>query len=140
MQNSPELPIVVNIRLHDRTDAGQIDTEVYCVNITNHVFLVSTQSNSFTTVDEEVGTVVEHGSAPTEVQLASGEAALIGEVAGWEWDGHVGLNLTFQCVDTGSICEASYALKNSSGYYSLHLPGKLSQEGYITPPRFHETK
>jgi hypothetical protein len=77
------------------TDAGQIDTEVFVVNQTLITYQISSESTSFTTVDEEVGTVVQHGSAPKRIVLRPGEAALIATVRGWEWDGHVGMLIRF---------------------------------------------
>jgi hypothetical protein len=127
------IPILVRVMLAGVTDAGQVDTEVYCVNLTQKSFQISTRSNSFTTVDEEVGTVVEHGSPPSEVLLLPGEAKQVGDVAGWEWDGYVGLELIFRELESAARLRVSYSLKTSAGDFTIESLGK---SGQIVPPSY----
>ncbi len=126
-----DLPLIVKVSLPAREDAGEIDTEVYCVNTTPRRFVVSTRSNSFTTVDDDTGTSVQHGSKPTKIQLGPGEAAIVADVAGWEWDGHVGVDVTYE--GGGDTVHASYALKRSAGSYTIKSVGRT---GDIVPPAY----
>ena len=127
---TPELPHIVCVRIPGVTDASLVDTEVFAMNETSVTYQIFAESTSFTTVDEEVGTVVEHGSTPHVAALHPGEAALIGMVRGWEWDGHVGVLIRF--VDAASSAETvrSYAFKR--GDERLMLPGG-TREGWIVP-------
>lgn len=109
----PELPHIVCVRIPGVTDASLVDTEVFAVNETLVTYQLFTESTSFTTADEELGTVVEHGSAPRVAALYPGEAALIGTVRGWEWDGHVGVLVRF--VDAASLPKPCGAMPSSGG-------------------------
>lgn len=126
-----DLPLVVKVGLPAPKDAGEIDTEVYCVNTTPHRFVVSTRSNSFTTVDEDTGTAIEHGSKPTKIQLGPGEAALVADVAGWEWDGHVGLDVMYE--GGGNTVRGNYDLKTAAGSYTIT---SVNKTGDIVPPAY----
>lgn len=128
-----DIPILVRVSLAGVADAGQIDTEIYCVNLTQKTFQILTRSDSFTTVDEEVGTVVEHGSLPSEILLLPGEAKQVGDVAGWEWDGYVGLELIIREMESGARLRVSYSLKRSVGDFTIEALGK---SGQIVPPSY----
>jgi hypothetical protein len=128
-----DFPILIRVTLPGVYDAGQIDTELYCVNLTLKQFQVSTRSNSFTTVDEDVGTVIEHGSEPTEVILLPGEAKKVGDVAGWEWDGYVGIELRFKEDGSGEGMRVSYDLKRAAEGYRIEALGK---SGRVVPPSY----
>lgn len=126
-----DIPILVRVSLDGVSDAGAIDTEVYCVNLTQQPFQISTRSTSFTTVDEEAGTVVEHGSGPAHVILLPGEATMVGSVAGWEWDGHVGIELRLREAGSATGVRVSYDLKRGEGDYLIEA---LGRRGRIVPP------
>ena len=130
---SEELPIVVRVPVPQETfDAGAIDTKVYCVNTTPHAFRIAAHSVSFTTVDEETGDAVEHGSQPTDILLEPGATAEIADVAGWEWDGHVGIEVVFERADGKKPpARKSYNLKASSTGKQA-VPG--AGEGWVIPP------
>lgn len=126
------LPTVVCVRVEGVKDAGEIDTEVFCVNETPVPYQLSVRSTSFTTVDEETGAAVEHGSGVPSATVRPGEAVLIGAVAGWEWDGHVGMEITFMDAQTGSEAVRAYSLKE--GDRRVILPGSARQ-GRVVPAR-----
>jgi hypothetical protein len=128
-----DIPILVAVSLTGISDAGQIDTEIYCVNLTDKPFQVSTRSTSFTTVDEDTGAVVEHGSSPEQAILLPGEAKKVGDVAGWEWDGHVGIELRFREEGGAADLRASYDLKRAAESFKLET---LDKTGRIIPPGF----
>jgi hypothetical protein len=126
-----DIPILVKVSLEGISDAGQVDTEVYCVNLTQQPFQISARSTSFTTVDEEAGTVIEHGSGPAWVILLPGEAKMVGDVAGWEWDGYVGMELRLREVGSTTGLRASFDLKRGAGDFTMKALGK---RGQVIPP------
>ena len=126
-----DIPLLVRVSFGGVSEAGEIDTEVYCVNLSSKPFQISVRSASFTTVDEEVGTVVEHGSAPAQMILLPGEAKMVSEVAGWEWDGYVGIELKLRESDASFGLRLSYDLKRSAGEFAIESLGK---KGYIVHP------
>ena len=93
------------------TNAGAVDTEVHCINVTREPVRIAVSSTGFSTIDDE-GTLLHHGSAPVELTLAPSEAARIGDVVAWEWDGHVGLFVTFTDVGTGRVRRVTYNLRH----------------------------
>ena len=131
-----ELPTVINLRLPTK-GAGEIDTEVYCINTTPHPYRVAVESTGFTTIDDE-GALLHHGSAPVRVTIQPGEVAQIGDVVAWEWDGHVGLVIEFSNIDTGYACRATYNLKYLTDHRTPDFSGLQKQIatkiGYIIPP------
>ena len=129
---SAELPIVLNIRTPG-TDAGAVDTEVYCVNVTPDAFRVAASSTSFSTVDDE-GTVMEHGAPPVELELRPGEAGRISDVVAWEWDGAVMLLVMFTNLATGVAYRALYSLAKGIDHRRWRLSGALEKSGYVSPP------
>jgi hypothetical protein len=126
-----DLPLIVLVSLPGVTDASDVDSEVYCVNDTGERFWIAVKSSSFTTVDEDAGTVVEHGSAPGTLDLVPGAWAKIGEVRGWEWDGHVGMEVQLWCASAPEWNRQAYGLKRGSGRYTI---AGLGREGVIVPP------
>ena len=128
-----DLPVIVRVWLEGVTNPGEIDAEVYCVNHTDQPFLVTARSTSFTTVDEEAGTALRHGSYPVETLVLPGEAKRVGDVAGWEWDGAVGMQLRFRAVGSAASLRAGYNLRNPAEAFTIEPLGK---RGHIIPPSF----
>ncbi len=115
-----EHPLVVRVAIPQTVfNPDATDAEIFCVNVTQQTFSVSAKSESFTTVDEEEGTAVAHGSPPSAVLLAPGDTARVADVKGWEWDGHVGINLVFREESSGSTITKSYDLKSGKGNFTL---------------------
>ncbi|HEU4328151.1 MAG TPA: hypothetical protein VFS21_33755 [Roseiflexaceae bacterium] len=127
-----EIPIIVKVWIEGATNPIEIDAEIYCVNTTDRPFLVATRSTSFTTVDEEVGTAVHHGSRPVEILIGPGEATMVGDVMGWEWDGFVGMDVSFRPAGQATGVRASYNLGESQGRYTIEPLGK---NGLLIAPR-----
>lgn len=127
-----DLPLVIRVNvIHTTFDIDAVDAEIYCVNTTSTDFSITTKSESFTTLDEETGLAAEHGSDPKAVSLAPGESVLIAEVKGWEWDGHVGINLSFQTKGNNVAVIKSYNFKESNADFTIASSGKT---GRIIPP------
>lgn len=131
---SGELPIVLVLRTPG-TDSGAVDTEVYCVNVTEKACHVAVSSTGFTTIDDE-GTLLHHGSAPVQLTLDPGEAAKIADVVAWEWDGHVGLLIAFTDPETGAGCRATYNLRHRVAHSPQPARGFAAKGGYVTPPGY----
>jgi hypothetical protein len=112
-------------------DIDAVDVELYCVNTTEETFLIHSESESFTTIDEETGITAEHGSDPKKIKLAPGECIKVAEVKGWEWDGHVGMKISFVPGKTKPAIHKSYNFKESKGDFTIPSSGKL---GRIIPP------
>ncbi|TND08741.1 MAG: hypothetical protein FD123_1957 [Bacteroidetes bacterium] len=122
------LPLIIRVAVPQTVfNPGAVDTEVYCENTTAYVFIVSVSSGSFTTVDENTGDAVRHGSQPVNAVLQPGEAVPVADVAGWEWDGHVGLEIGFRHEGTGTVIRKSYNLKSSSSDHTIRANGKTGR-------------
>jgi hypothetical protein len=128
------IPIIVRVDIPGVTDAGEVDAEVYCVNDTGEPFSIRVRSNSFTTVDEDAGTVVRHGSDPVERSLAPGAAVRIAAVRGWEWDGHVGVEVEYRGERGGGWERRTYGLKRSGERFRIDA---VAREGCIVPAEIH---
>jgi hypothetical protein len=115
------LPLIVIVCV-DARSAGEVDTEVYCYNTTDRSWHIDVRSDSFTTIDEEVGTVVEHGSPPVSCLVKVDEAVKVADVQGWEWDGSVGIDVAFSVPGSSAKCHKSYFLKFPSGQ-TIDVPG-----------------
>lgn len=117
-----QIPILIRVSIPQKGfDIDAVDVEIYCYNSTDAQYFFSTKSESFTTIDEETGITAEHGSDSGIFILNPGEHIKIAEVLGWEWDGHVGIELAFRKTgDTKTILK-SYNFKSSSG--DFQIPG-----------------
>jgi len=129
---SAELPIILNIRTPG-TDAGAVDTEVYCVNVTRYAFRVAASSASFSIIDDD-GTIMHHGAPAVELELRPGDAARISDVVAWEWDGRVGLLVAFTNLASGVACRAVYSLSLDIDQRTWRPSGVREKSGYISPP------
>lgn len=128
-----ELPTIVRVSItQTRYDPGAVDAEIYCINTTPQSFSVSIRSESFTTVDEEDGHTVEHGSAPGQYFVSTGECVRVATVEGWEWDGHVGIEVTFRAEGSGVMIVRTYNLKEGGKEFSI---AALNIKGRIISPR-----
>ncbi|MDB5070582.1 MAG: hypothetical protein JWM87_1693 [Candidatus Eremiobacteraeota bacterium] len=134
---SDELPLVFTLHTPG-TNAGAVDTEVYCVNVTSEAVRIAVSSTGFTTIDDD-GTLLHHGSGPADLTLAPGAAARIGDVVAWEWDGHVGLVIDFTGIETGITRRATYNLKHGIGNHPPPPHTFAGKGGYITPPGVVQT-
>ena len=124
-----DIPLIIKVPVPQTSfNPGAVDTEIYCVNTTKNEFHVSTKSESFTTIDEESGETAVHGSIPVQFDLAPGSAILIANVEGWEWDGHVGIEIYFREKDSKEIKTMRYNFKESNRDYkieSMNLNGRV---------------
>ncbi len=104
-----------------------VDAQIYCINTGETDLNVKLLSESFITIDEESGDTADDSTAE-EFSLTPGEVRLISEIAGWEWDGHVGMKISYAPVDRGKSVVKSYDFKSGSGDYritSLNLEGRI---------------
>jgi hypothetical protein len=124
-----KLPILVKVSVpQNGFNPDAVDAEIYCVNITAETFSISTSSESFTTLDEESGEGVNHGSQPLSFLLLPDEIKLVADVKGWEWDGHVGIKMSFQESGSSTVVTNDYNLKESKEDFlieSLNLKGRV---------------
>jgi hypothetical protein len=124
------LPIIVRTDVEQtKFDMDAVDAEVYCVNITDQEFFISTSSESFTTIDEESGDTASHGSNSVSKKLSPGEFFKIAEVKGWEWDGHVGIEVSFK--QNENVITKSYNLKESKSDFTI----SKNKKGRIISPQ-----
>lgn len=108
-------------------DPDAVDAQIYCINTSGLDILVSTSNESFITIDEETGATANDNSSERFI-LKPGEVRLISEIAGWEWDGHVGMKISYAPVVGGKSVSKSYNFKSASGNYridSLNLKGRV---------------
>lgn len=127
-----KIPIIVRVSIpQTRFDPGAVDTELYCVNTTSQTYTIVIKGESFTTIDEREGHSVEHGSSPGKYQLLPGDCVKVADVEGWEWDGHVGIEVTFHAEGTEAIIVRNYNLKEGSKEFSI---SQLNRKGWIILP------
>lgn len=127
MQNNSILIIKVNVE-QTKFDPGAVDAQVYCVNISTHDLEIEMLNQSFTTIDDDSGLTAQHGTSNHKFILKPNEVKLIAQVCGWEWDGHVGVEIKFNEVGSNLITKNSYDLKSSKQKYyieSLNLHGRI---------------
>jgi hypothetical protein len=123
---SPLLVIRVPVQ-QTEFNIDAIDTQIYCINTGEATLTVKTSSNSFITVDEVTGDTADDKST-VKFTLVPGEVRLISEIAGWEWDGHVGMEITCISVDGDEPMRQNYNFKSGSSDYtieSLQLKGRI---------------
>lgn len=127
-----KLPIIIRVSvIQPKFDPDATDAEIYCVNTTSKEFHISTNSESFTTIDEEIGTTINHGSQALTFKLAPNESVLVANVLGWEWDGHAGIEISFRQTGNDAVIVKSYNLKESKSDFTIPLSGK---KGRVIPP------
>lgn len=127
-----EIPLIIRVDIPFTTfNPDAPDTHIYCVNETQQSFHITTNSTSFTTIDEESGESVSHGSSPFEKIIHPGDVVQIANVLGWEWDGFVGIAVCFKNLSDNRQINCSYNLKSGVGDY---FDVKSELAGRIVPP------
>lgn len=104
-----DLPTVLIQEVESRT-ADDVAELIHLENETDRTYFARVRASFFTTVDDESGEALHHGPAPTEVELAPGERARIGDILGWEWDSMLSLDIEFRYPDSGAGRRVSYDL------------------------------
>lgn len=123
--------IVVKVPVeHKSFDPDAVDMRVYCINSGETLLHVNLKGESFITIDEVEGTAAGDSSV-TEFTLEPGAVQLIAEIEGWEWDGHVGMEIGFRSVGTEKNTVGSYDFKTSAGDYFIEA---LKLQGRIVKP------
>lgn len=84
------------------------DTIIYLFNPSDSAIDVTIKNASFITVDEDNGNTAGPSDDIVRIQLKPKSIEKITEIAGWEWDGFVGLEITD--LKTGK--EFRFNLKN----------------------------
>jgi hypothetical protein len=90
--------------------ADDVVEVLYLQNTTDQACKATVRARYSTTVDEASGAAAHHGPRGTEVELAPGELARIGDVLGWEWDSSRWLTITFRQAADSEPRELSYEL------------------------------
>lgn len=126
-QTMKSFPILVRVSIMQTAfNPDAVDAKIYCVNNTGKKFTLSSRSESFMTIDEKEGETVSLGSPGKTITLEAGESVLIADVLGWEWDGHVGIELEFRENGAGEIIRKSYDFKRTVGdFYWEGKTGRL---------------
>lgn len=128
------LPLVIRVDVpQTKFDMDAVDAEFYCVNTTGETFSIYTKGESFLTLDEDSGITADNSSDESVFLLAPDTSKLIAEVQGWEWDGHVGIELSFRKEGSPKIIRKSYNFKSGSADFNIPDSGKA---GTIIPPEF----
>ena len=109
IEDVTDLPSVLTQEVASRTPDDVVEI-IYLQKDTDHTFVATVRASFFVTVDEESGNGVHHGSPGTEVELAPGERAQVGDILGWEWDSVRKLNIEFRQAEDNKSCAMSYNL------------------------------
>lgn len=125
---SPLLIVRVNVE-QTKFDIDAVDARVYRINTSEKELVVDTSGESFMTIDEESGATADDNSSDRFI-LKPGEVRLIAEIAGWEWDGHVGMKISYAPVAGGGSTSKSYDFKSGNGDYMIEL---LKLQGRVVP-------
>lgn len=101
-ETSDDLPALLIQDVPSRTADDVVDV-IYLQNDTERTYVATVRAKFSTTVDDESGEALHHGSAGTEVELAPGERARVGDIVGWELDSYLGFDIEFRrAEDCGS--------------------------------------
>lgn len=84
---------------------------IYLQNDTERTWVATVRAKFSTTVDDESGAALHHGPAGTEVELAPGERARVGDVVGWEWDSARNIDIEFRHAEGGGLRRVYYILE-----------------------------
>jgi len=112
-------------------DIDAIDARIYCINTSDGELAIGISGESFMTVDEESGETADD-AATERFFLKPGEVHLIAEIAGWEWDGHVGMKITYAPLSGGKSISRSYDFKSGNSNYKIE---SLNLQGRVVPGR-----
>ncbi len=106
-----DLPTVIVKETESHHTADDVVEIIYLQNDTDRIWVATVRANFTTTVDDESGQALHHGSAGTEVKLAPGERARVGDVLGWELDSSLGLQIEFRHPEGNGARVVHYMLE-----------------------------
>ena len=89
------LPSVLTRDVPART-ADDAVVIIYLRNDTDRTCLATVRARFSTTLDDESGAALQHGPAGSEVELAPGEWAQIGDILGWELDSALSMTIEYR--------------------------------------------
>lgn len=115
-----DLPVVLMQAIGSKT-ADDVVEIIYLQNDTDRTYVATVRADFFTTVDDESGAALHHGPAGTEVNLAPGGRARVGDILGWEWDSARGLKIEFRRAEESRARSVHYDL--AVGGRTRHVPG-----------------
>ncbi len=115
-----ELPALLMQAVDSKT-ADDVVEIIYLQNDTERTYAATVRADFFTTVDDESGAALHHGPAGTEVELAPGERARVGDILGWEWDSARGLHIEFRHAEDSGALRVHYDL--AAGGRTRHVDG-----------------
>lgn len=115
-----DLPALLMQAVDSKT-ADDVVEIIYLQNDTDRNYVATVRANFFTTVDDESGAALHHGPAGTEVELAPGERARVGDILGWEWDSARGLHIEFRHAEESGARSVHYNL--AAGGRTRHVAG-----------------
>lgn len=115
-----DLPALLMQAVDSKT-ADDVVEIIYLQNDTDRTYAATVRANFFTTVDDESGAALHHGPPGTEVELAPGERARVGDILGWEWDSARGLTIEFRHAEESGARSVHYNL--AAGGRTRHVAG-----------------
>ena len=130
-----DLPTLFEQEVESHTPDDVTDI-IYLQNDTDRTYVATVRAKFFTTVDDVSGEALYHGPAGTEVELAPGERARVGDILGWEWDSYLSLVIEFRHAKSSESRRVSYTLR--SGGRVRHVDGL--GEVLEVPPDTMETR
>ena len=131
-----DLPIVLTLHTPG-TNAGAVDTEVYCINVTREAVRIAVSSTGFSTIDDE-GTLLHHGSPPLDLTLAPGEAA---RSVTWSHGNGTDTSGCSSSSPTSSpaACAVRHTISGTARPPEAAAARVRGKGGYVTPPGFVQT-
>lgn len=126
---------IVRVNIEQTTfNPDAIDAQIYCINTSETQLQVDISGESFITIDEDSGETADDKFSD-RFKLAPGEVRLISEIAGWEWDGHVGMAIECSSPIDSQRFRTTYNFKSGSENYYV---ASLGLEGRVIPAiKFH---
>jgi hypothetical protein len=115
-----DLPTVIIEEVEARSAADVVEI-IHLHNGTDRTYVAKVRADFWITVDDDTGAALHHGFAGTEVELAPGERAQIGDIVGWEWDSVLGLDIEFRHPEGNGPRRVSYDL--ARGRSLRHVDG-----------------
>jgi hypothetical protein len=124
-----DLPTLFTLEVPSQTPDDVTDI-IYLQNDTDRTFVATVISKFFTTVDEDSGEVLYHGSGGTDVELAPGQRVRVGDILGWEWDSVLDFRVEFRHARSTEPRRVSYTLRSQG--HLRHIDGL--GEVCVVPP------
>jgi hypothetical protein len=111
--------------------------DIYLLNRGNESFEIEAAADFSTTVNEDIGQTLVHGSRPNTLILSPGAYALVGDIIEWELDSALWFDIFFRKKKGTQWYWLSYHLKGSDA--KIVIP-QLSIECWVVEPMIKKKK